>query len=77
MLEEQHEKFVAGLKKLEKLAVTEVKMSGSEKIVNKNTYDISSMRKMFFSKLQPKIPFLRSHETLLSHLMNSTDFLFY
>ena len=38
---------------------------------------ISSMREMFFSKLQPKIPFLRSHETLLSHLMNSTDFLFY
>ena len=44
--EEQHEKFVAGLKKLEKLAVTEVKMSGSEKIVNKNTYDISSIKRV-------------------------------
>ena len=31
---------------------------------------------MFFSKLEPKIPFLRlqSHATLLSHLMNSTDY---
>ena len=31
---------------------------------------------MFFSKLDPKIPFLRpqSHETLLSNLMNSTDY---
>ena len=35
----------------------------------------SSIREMFFSKLEPKIPFLRlqSHETLLSHLMNSND----
>ena len=33
----------------------------------------SSIRDMFFSKLEPKIPFLRlqSHESLLSHLMNS------
>ena len=31
---------------------------------------------MFFSKLEAKIPFLRlqSHETLLSHLMYSTDY---
>ena len=32
---------------------------------------------MFYSKLEPKIPFLRlvqSHEILLSHLMNSTDY---
>ena len=31
---------------------------------------------MFFSKLEPKIPFLRlqSQESLLSHLMNSTDY---
>ena len=31
---------------------------------------------MFFSKLEPKMPFLRlqSHETLLSHLTNSTDY---
>ena len=35
----------------------------------------SSVREMFFSKLEPKIPLLRlqSHETLLSDLMNSTD----
>ena len=31
---------------------------------------------MFFSKLEPKIPFLRlqSQASLLSHLMNSTDY---
>ena len=36
----------------------------------------SSTREMFFSKLEPTIPFLRlqSHETLLSNLMNSTDY---
>ena len=36
----------------------------------------SSMIQMFFSKLEPKIRFprLQSHETLLSHLMNSTDY---
>ena len=36
----------------------------------------SSIREMFFSKLESKIPFLRlhSHETLLSNLMNSTDY---
>ena len=36
----------------------------------------SSIRDMFFSKLEPKIPFLRlqSHESLLSNLMNSTDY---
>ena len=36
----------------------------------------SSIREMFFSKLEPKIVFLRlqSHETLLSHVMNSTDY---
>ena len=35
----------------------------------------SSIRDMFFSKLEPKIPFLRlqSHESLLA-LMNSTDY---
>ena len=35
----------------------------------------SSIRDRFFSKIEPKIPFLRllSHETLLSHLMNCTD----
>ena len=37
---------------------------------------LSSIRDMFFSKLEPKIPFLRlqSHGSLLSHLMNSTDY---
>ena len=32
---------------------------------------------MFFSKLEPKIPFVRlqTHESLLSHLMNSTDYI--
>ena len=36
----------------------------------------SSIRDMFFSKIESKIPFLRllSHETLISHLMNSTDY---
>ena len=36
----------------------------------------SSIRDMFFPKLEPKILFLRlqSHESLLSHLMNSTDY---
>ena len=36
----------------------------------------SSIREMFFSKLEPKIPFLRlePHETLLSHLINSSDY---
>ena len=36
----------------------------------------SILRQMFFSKLEPKIRFLRlqSHETLLSHLMSSTDY---
>ena len=36
----------------------------------------SSIRNTFFSKLEPKKPFLRlqSHESLLSHQMNSTDY---
>ena len=36
----------------------------------------SSIRDRFFSKIQPKIPFLRllSNETLLSHLINCTDY---
>ena len=38
--------------------------------------NFSSIKEMFCSKLEPKIPFLRpqSHETLLSNLMNSTDY---
>ena len=36
----------------------------------------SSIRDMFFSKLEPKMPLIRlqSHESLLSYLMNSTDY---
>ena len=36
----------------------------------------SSIRDRFFSEIEPKIPFLRllSHETLLSHPMNCTDY---
>ena len=36
----------------------------------------SWIREMFFFKLEPKIPFLRlqPHETLLSHLINSSDY---
>ena len=37
----------------------------------------SSTRDMFFSEIESKIPFLLrllSHETLISHLMNSTDY---
>ena len=36
----------------------------------------SSIRDRLFSKIEPKMPFLRllSHETLLSHLMNCTDY---
>ena len=37
-MEEQHENFVA--------ARTKVKMSGSEKKVNKKTYDISSIKRV-------------------------------
>ena len=35
MLEEQHENFVAAVGKQEKLAATKVKMSGSEKKMNR------------------------------------------
>ena len=46
-MEEQHENFVAAGRKSEKLAATKVKMSGSEKKkVNKNTYDISSIKRV-------------------------------
>ena len=36
----------------------------------------SSIREMFFPRLEPEIPFLRlqSHEILLSNLMNSNDY---
>ena len=36
----------------------------------------SSIRDMFFPRVEPEIPFLRlqSHETSLSNLMNSNDY---
>ena len=45
-LEEQHENFVAAERQWELLAAIKVKMSGSEKKVNKNTYDISSIKRV-------------------------------
>ena len=50
MLEEQHENFVAVVTIDEKLYASghqcKVKMSGSEKKVNENTYDISSRKRV-------------------------------
>ena len=46
LLEEQHENFVAAVRKLEMIAATKVKMSDSEKKVNKNTNDISSKKRV-------------------------------
>ena len=46
MLEGQHEKFVAAVRKREILAATKVKMSRSEKKRNKNTYDISFIKRV-------------------------------
>ena len=39
----------------------------------------SSLRDMFFTKIEPSIPFPRllAKETLLSHIMNSTDYFIY
>ena len=47
MLEEQHENFVAAVTKIKGNASghqRKVKMSGCEKKVNENTYDISSIK---------------------------------
>ena len=44
LVEEQHENFVAMVRKWEMLAVTKVKMSSSEKKENKNMYDIFSIK---------------------------------
>ena len=46
MLEEQQKHFVAAVRKLRMLAAIKVKMSNSEKKVNKNTYDISSIKRV-------------------------------
>ena len=45
-MEGQHEKFVAAVRKREILAATKVKMSRSEKKRNKNTYDISFIKRV-------------------------------
>ena len=45
-LEEKHENFVAVVTKGGKVAATNVKMSGSEKEVNENMYDISSEKRV-------------------------------
>ena len=45
-MEEKHENFVAAVTKGEKVAATNVKMSGSEKEVNENMYDISSEKRV-------------------------------
>ena len=57
LLEEQHENFVAAVTTDEKLYASghqcKVKMSGSEKKVNENTYDISSIKRVrSFRKFQ-------------------------
>ena len=45
-MEEQHENFVAVVRKREMLVATKVTMSGSGKKVNKNTYNISSIKRV-------------------------------
>ena len=46
LLEEQQKHFVAAVRKLQMVAAIKVKMSNSEKKVNKNTYDISSIKRV-------------------------------
>ena len=46
LLEEQQKHFVAAVRKLRMLAAIKVKMSNSEKKVNKNTYDISPIKRV-------------------------------
>ena len=43
-MEENHQNFIAAVRKREMLAATKVKMGGSEKKVNRNTYNISSIK---------------------------------
>ena len=45
-VEERHENFVAAVRKWEMLPATKVKMSGSEKELIKNTYDISFSKRV-------------------------------
>ena len=46
LLEEKHENFVAVARKWKMLAATKVKIRGRGKKVNKNTYDISSIKRV-------------------------------
>ena len=43
---EEHENFVAAVSKLKMLAATNARMSGSDKKVNENTSDISSIKRV-------------------------------
>ena len=45
-MEEKHENFIAVVRKWKMLAATKVKMSGSEKKVDRNTYNISSIKRL-------------------------------
>ena len=43
---EEHENFIAAVRKWEMQAATKVKISGSDKKVNRNTYDFSSIKRV-------------------------------
>ena len=43
---EKHENFIAAVRKWEMQAATKVKISGSDKKVNRNTYDFSSIKRV-------------------------------
>ena len=45
-LEEKLENFIAVVRKWKMLAATKVRMSGSEKKVNRNTYNISCIKRL-------------------------------
>ena len=45
-MEEKNKNFIAAVRKREMLAATMVKMSGSENKVNRNTYNISSIKRV-------------------------------
>ena len=45
-LEENHQNFIAAVRKREMLAATKVKVGDSEKKVNRNTYNISSIKRV-------------------------------
>ena len=45
-MEEKHKNFIAAVRKREMLGATKVKMSGSEKKGNRNTFNISSKKRI-------------------------------